>query len=301
MHTLANRFINGPDWSIVIVLAVVHLVGLVAPPFVATKEGFVALLVMYALTGFGVTAGYHRRLTHRAFQAPRWVDCVLAVLGMLSGEGPPIFWIAHHRKHHAFSDRVDDPHTPRDGFWWAHCLWMMPRKNHAELGLLYARWAPEFRKDRFFLFIQSSYLYWHLIAAALLFLLGLRLGGWKIGVSVLVYGIFLRMVLVLHATWLVNSACHRWGYRNYETDEDSRNNPFVGLAALGEGWHNNHHHVQNAVNHGQRWWEIDLSFLVILVVAVLSWPFKKLGLQSWRLAHELKLYSRARGTTIWFA
>ena len=299
--TLRERFANGPDWGIVIVLLSVHLIALAGAPFALSRAGLAAMIVMYFVTGFGVTVGYHRRLTHRSYGAPQWLDRVLAVLGLLSGEGPPIFWVAHHRKHHGFSDEADDPHSPRAGFWWAHCLWMMPRKSRPELGLLYKRWAPELVKDRFYLFLESSYIYWHVVLGGLLFFVGQRIGGWRIGGSLVIYGLFVRMVLVLHSTWLVNSACHVWGYRNYKTDDNSKNNPFVGLVALGEGWHNNHHHMQNTANHGERWWEIDLSFLVILILAGLSWPLKKLGLENWRLAHTLRVHFRESGTAIWFS
>jgi sn-2 palmitoyl-lipid 9-desaturase len=287
--TLRERFANGPNWGIVIVLLSVHLIALAGAPFVLSREGLAAMMVMYFVTGFGVTVGYHRRLTHRSYGAPQWLDRVLAVLGLLSGEGPPIFWVAHHRKHHGFSDQPDDPHSPSAGFWWAHCLWMMPRKSRAELGLLYRRWAPELLKDRFLLFLESSYLFWHVLLAALFFFAGQLIGGWKMGVSLVIYGVFVRMVLVLHSTWLVNSACHIWGYRNHETGDESRNNPFVGLVALGEGWHNNHHFMQNTANHGQRWWEVDLSFLVILILAML------------RVAHTVRVHFRGSGTAIWFS
>jgi stearoyl-CoA desaturase (delta-9 desaturase) len=267
---------------------------------VPSRAGVVALVVTYLLTGFGVTAGYHRRLTHRSFKATRAFDRTVAVLGLLSGEGPPIFWVAHHRKHHALSDSEHDPHSPRAGFWWAHCLWMLPRQDRSALGVLYKRWAPDLLKIRFYRVLESTFLYWHLVFAGLLFLTGLWLGGWRTGLSVLLYGFFARMVLVLHSTWLVNSACHRWGYRNHETKDGSRNNPVVALVALGEGWHNNHHHAQGAANHGQRLWEVDLTFLVILALAGASWLLKGLGLERWRLVHGLKVETANGDGAVWF-
>src|SRR5205807_5330143 len=143
---------NGPEWAIVIVLTTVHLVALAGAPLAVSIEGSAAMVVLYIVTGLGVTVGYHRRLTHKSYVVPQWFDRMLAVLGLLSGEGPPIFWVAHHRKHHAFSDQPDDPHSPRAGFWWAHCLWLMPRKSRSELAALYARWAPELQKDPFYRF-----------------------------------------------------------------------------------------------------------------------------------------------------
>ena len=153
--------------------------------------------------------------------------------------------------------------------------------------MLYARWTPEMTKDRFYVFLESSHMFWHVIAGGFLFFLGEQIGDWRMGASLLIYGVFMRMVLSLHSTWLVNSACHRWGYRNYQTKDDSRNNALVGLAALGEGWHNNHHHMQNTANHGQRWWELDLSFLLILIFATL------------RLVHSVRVHFRGN-TAIWF-
>ena len=276
--TFRDRLANGVAWPLVAVLTIIHLTALAGALLVPSRAGIVVLIVAYLITGFGVTAGYHRRLTHRAYIAPKWFDRILAVLGMLAGQGTPMFWVAYHRKHHAFSDEFDDPHSPRAGFWWAHCLWFVPRRSAAEMQALYSRWTPEMMKDRFYLFLEASHLWWHVAAGVFLIFLGEQIGGWRMGASFLIYGLFLRIVLALHATWLVNSACHRWGYQNYQTGDDSRNNALVGLAALGEGWHNNHHHMQNTANHGHRWWELDISFLAIMILAQL------------RLVHSVRVH-----------
>jgi fatty-acid desaturase len=286
---------RGLEWPIVTFLGSVHLLALVLCLAFPSWEGFFLFLALYLVTGLGVTIGYHRKLTHQSFRSPLCFEYALAVLGLLAGEGPPIFWAAIHRQHHKHSDTDEDPHSPRDGFWWAHSLWMLPKMRRTELGRLYSAYAPDLVRHRFYQFLERTYLYWHLGFAVLLTLAGAWLGSWRMALSFLAYGYFLRMVVVLHATWMVNSVSHRWGYRNYGTDDDSRNNAVVALFAHGEGWHNNHHHSQIAANHGHSWWEFDLSFGVILLLGVLTWPLAWIGLERWRLITDVRVFSVSTG------
>jgi stearoyl-CoA desaturase (delta-9 desaturase) len=291
---MESHFAKGFEPSVLGFMIVIHAIPAVLCAFFPSWPGVWMMVALYFLTGFGVTIGYHRKLTHHAFKSPRWVSRLLAVLGLLAGEGPPIFWVAHHRKHHRFSDVDGDPHSPREGFLWAHMVWLLPRHNRTKLGALYRKWAPDLVTDRFFMSLDGSYLLWHGALLVSLFAGGWFWGGWQMGMSFVAYGFFLRMLLVLHATWMVNSLSHMWGYRSYDTEDDSRNNALVGLLAQGEGWHNNHHHYQASANHGHRWWEVDVSFGVIYLLALTSWPLAWVGLGGYRPIYNLKFFSHKR-------
>jgi stearoyl-CoA desaturase (delta-9 desaturase) len=224
--------------------------------------------VLYFFTGLGVTLGYHRLLTHRSFATPRWVEYTLAVLGSLANQGGPLQWVANHRKHHQHSDHDGDPHSPRDGWWWAHAFWWMPRQSRARVERDYRRYTPDLARDPFYRFLQRWEALPPLALAAVLFGLGQLCGG--VGLSWVVYGIFVRTTLLLHATWLVNSATHLWGYRSHDTRDRSTNLWWVALLTFGEGWHNNHHAFPRSARHGLRWWEFDLTFLLIRVMSFIS-------------------------------
>ena len=252
--------------------------------------GFLVLVGLYLFTGVGVTVGYHRRLCHHSFEANKGVDYLLALVGMLSGEGPPIFWVAFHRKHHQYSDLPQDPHSPRDGFWWAHWLWLFQKCDRQQLGTLYLKYASDLLGDRFYQFLEKTYILWHIGSILFFFLLGYVWGGIYLGVSLVTYGVVLRMLMVLHATWMVNSICHCWGYRNYDTPDRSYNNWMVAWLNGGEGWHNNHHHASAAVNHGQYPWEFDFSYWVIVFLAAVSQWLGQIR-PEWQFVRRLKCYS----------
>ena len=181
----------------------------------------------------------------------------------MAGEGPPITWVAVHRKHHRFSDQDGDPHSPHDGAWWSHVLWLFPRPRNPEWRSMLEVYGKDLLKDPFMVMLDRTFLLWHFGVALTLLAIGWACGGWHLGLSLLIYGSFLRMVYVLHITWAVNSASHIWGYRNYETKDDSRNLWWVGLLAFGEGWHNNHHAYPAVAQHGHKWWEFDLTWNVL--------------------------------------
>ena len=226
----------------------------------------------------GICLGYHRLLTHRGFTTYPVVRRASAWLGAMAGEGPPITWIAVHRKHHQFSDQEGDPHSPHDGGWWSHVFWLFPRRHDPQWSDTVKRYAPDLLKDPFMLMLDRSFLFWHLLVGAALLAAGWW--GWDLrtGLSLLLFGTFVRLAWVLHVTWLVNSASHIWGYRNYDTSDNSRNLWWVGLLAYGEGWHNNHHAFQAAARHGHRWWEIDLTYAVICLMERLglAWDVARL-------------------------
>jgi fatty-acid desaturase len=257
------RLAEGVNWPVVGWLVLLHA-GALAAPFTFTWQALVLVVFLHWLAGgVGVCLGYHRLLTHASFETYKPFRWLLAMIGGLSGEGSPIDWVANHRKHHAHSDQEGDPHTPHDGKWWSHVFWMAFLMHGRDYDAHVQRWAPDLAKDRSMQFLTYAFLPIQFLVAAVLTGLGYWMGGWQMAVSFLVWGVFLRLVLVMHSTWFVNSASHIWGYRNYTTTDDSRNNWWVAAITYGEGWHNNHHAYPRMANHGHRWWEIDLTFRTI--------------------------------------
>jgi stearoyl-CoA desaturase (delta-9 desaturase) len=236
-------------------------------------------LALYVATGIGMTVGYHRLLTHRSFQTPRVVEYALTALGGLANQGGPLSWVAVHRVHHLHSDAEGDPHSPRDGLWWAHLLWWWPRVPALDDPARYERHVPDLARDPVHRLLQRYHLVLPLALTGLLFVLGQAWAG--VGLSWVLWGIFVRTALLYHATWAVNSATHRWGYRNYATRDGSTNLWWVALLALGEGWHNNHHAFPRSARHGLRWWELDVSY----------WAIRLLGLVG--LARRVRVPGRA--------
>ncbi len=261
-----KRWKNGIDWPVVLWLGFVHI-GALSAPFFFTWKAVGVFVALWWITGaLGITLGYHRLLTHGSFKAPRWFRRTVAVCGALAGEGPPITWVAVHRKHHLHSDADGDPHSPRDGAWWSHMVWLFPRPRDPAWQNLLQQFGKDLLRDPFMRSLDRTFLLWHFGLGFVLLAVGWL--GWDLytGLSFVAWGTFLRMVFVLHITWLVNSASHMWGYRNYETDDNSRNLWWVGLLAFGEGWHNNHHAFPGRARHGHRWWEIDLTYATICLL-----------------------------------
>jgi stearoyl-CoA desaturase (delta-9 desaturase) len=256
---------NKTNWVTTSFMSAFHVLALVAL-FMFTWKAFFCFLGLWVVSiNMGIGMGYHRLLTHRGYRTPRWLEYFLSICGTLALEGGPIFWVATHRVHHQLTDREGDPHTPHDGGWWSHAGWILSGDAlHHETALM-ARYAPDLAKDRFQIWL-SKYHYVPMIVVGLALL---AFGGW----SCVMWGIFLRVTLGLHATWLVNSATHMWGSRRFSTRDESRNNWWVALITGGEGWHNNHHAHPVSVRHGLTWWEFDMNFYGI-------WLLKKIGLAS---------------------
>ena len=254
---------HGVDWGVLIWIVVIH-VGLVFAPFTFTWQALALTLVLHWLTGgIGICLGFHRLFTHRSFETSQPVRWLIAWIGGLAGEGSVTHWVANHRKHHALSDQEGDPHSPNDGAWWSHMLWFFPKFSSSGYKSYNTRWAPDLVSDPVLNFLDRTFLLWHIGLGLMMFATGYCWDGVSMGLSLLVWGMFVRLVFVLHATWLVNSASHMWGYRNYETRDDSRNNWWVALITYGEGWHNNHHAYPRMARAGHRWWEFDLTFMTI--------------------------------------
>lgn len=252
-------------------IAVFHLLVLIAVPLTYTPLGLISFIVMYCLTVFGIGLGYHRLLTHCSFKAIPPVKYLLTLLGILALQGGPSYWVATHRLHHAKTDREGDPHSPAiNRFLWSHVLWLFFHHPNLKTQADYQYFARDMFQDRGIAFLDKSFLWLNILLGLLLFGGGCLAGGWKAGISLLMWGGFLRIVAVWHVTWFVNSATHIWGYRNYNLSDQSRNNWWVALLSFGEGWHNNHHAEPRTARNGHRWFEIDVSYWMILLMSRLG-------------------------------
>jgi len=272
-----------PLWGYASFIPLIHLLAMLAlVPWLFSWTGVVLVFAGHYCFGMlGLTLGYHRLLTHRGFACPKWFEHFLAILGVCCLQDTPARWAAVHRKHHQYSDESPDPHSPLVSFLWGHFGWLVVENRQHSRVDFYERYARDLLRDPFYLRLERGGLwFWIYLGHAVVFFLAgfafgwattqTLLGGLQLGLSVLVWGVFVRTVLVWHVTWSVNSLSHIWGYRNYETTDNSRNNWLVGLVAHGEGWHNNHHAQQRAAAHGHRWWECDLTFLTIRLLEAIG-------------------------------
>jgi stearoyl-CoA desaturase (delta-9 desaturase) len=265
----------------------VPALGLVAGAVLMWGWGFswadLGLLVgMYVLTGLGITVGFHRLFTHGSFETTPGVKFVLAVLGTMAIQAPLFKWVAVHRRHHQHSDDPDDPHSPHysgpgllgglRGYWHSHIGWFFaPEPTDLD------RYAADLRQSSLLSTVEALSLVW--VALGLLIPAGLGgviAGDWMGFWSGLVWGGLVRVFIIHHVTWSVNSACHLWGSQPFRSGDESRNNFAFGVLGLGEGWHNNHHAFPTSARHGLRWWEVDLSYWVIRALAAtgLAWQVK---------------------------
>ncbi|MEM7477902.1 MAG: fatty acid desaturase [Planctomycetota bacterium] len=264
---------NNINWVALGWLIMIHIAAASAifMPWTFSWSGLVLVFALHWLCGgIGICLGYHRMLTHSSFKTHPWVRRMIATIGCLAGEGPPCLWVANHRLHHARSDQDGDPHSPHEGSIWSHAFWLAFKVGGTDGTEYIKRWAPDLYRDRYIRYLDYGFVPVNLALSALLFGLGYAWGGSELAVSWLVWGVGVRMVFVLHSTWLVNSASHMWGYRNYETRDDSRNNWWVALITYGEGWHNNHHAHPKMANHGHKWWEFDMTFNTIRLMRFLG-------------------------------
>jgi stearoyl-CoA desaturase (delta-9 desaturase) len=232
---------------------------------------FAVFGILYVLTGLGVTVGFHRHLTHRAFKAKRPVRAILAVLGSAAIEGPVISWVADHRKHHAFSDQHGDPHSPHvdhggglrgalRGLLHAHLGWLF---IHTQRGAR-ARYTRDLLDDPIISYIDRTFFLWALLGLGAAFALGVSIGGSLItGLTGLLWGGLVRMFVLHHVTFSINSLCHYFGRQRFRTGDESRNLAWLAVPSFGEAWHNNHHAFPTSAAHGMRRWELDPSALVI--------------------------------------
>lgn len=276
-HTEDTTTKRAMNWGTVIFLTIAHLAAVAALFFWSWPAVITAIILYWVGGSLGIGMGWHRLLTHRGYKVPKLVEYFLVTCGTVSLEGGPIQWVVTHRIHHAHTDREGDPHTPRDGRWWAHIGWILSGLNHSEATL--ARYAPDLVKDRYYRWLNKFYWVPQLILSLTL----LVFGGW----AMLLWGVFLRLILAFHSTWLVNSATHLWGRTRFQTGDDSRNSWWVALLTFGEGWHNNHHAHPTSARHGLRWYEFDLNWLGIRFLQLVG------------LAHNIKLVRFNRAASDW--
>jgi stearoyl-CoA desaturase (delta-9 desaturase) len=269
-------------WGYAAFVVAFHLLlPLAAVPWLFSWTGLLLIpLGNYLFCSLGIGAGFHRLLTHRSYGCPRWLEHTLAVLGVCSLQDSPARWVMIHRLHHQHSDRQPDPHSPLVNWFWGHMGWVMFENRQLSRLETYERYARDILRDPFYLRLERG-LFWvwiYVAHAVLFFLAGLAVGwattgvyleGVRFGLSILLYGVVFRTLFSWHVTWGVNSLGHLWGYRNYETDENSRNNWLFALATNGDGWHNNHHAFPRAAAHGfDRWWELDVTYLTLRTLAL---------------------------------
>lgn len=251
------------SWMTTFFMVAFHIGAIVALFMFSWSALAISLVLLYVAGGFGIGMGYHRLLTHRGYKTHKWMEYLMTICATLALEGGPFFWVATHRVHHQNTDVEGDPHSPRDGGFWAHAGWIITGRalhNHADALLPY---IPDLRKDKFMTFISK----WHWLPLTIVGFILLAIGGWKF----VMWGVFLRTVVGLHCTWLVNSATHMWGRQRFLTGDTSKNSFWVAVLTFGEGWHNNHHAHPQSARHGLAWYEVDVNWYVIAVL-------RKLGL-----------------------
>ena len=271
-------------WMYTVPLIVIHLAAMLAviPYFFSWSGLLIGICGHFFFGMFGITIGYHRLLTHRGFTCPRWFEHGLAMLGVCNLQDSPARWVAIHRMHHQHSDHQEDPHSPLVNFFWGHSGWVLVKSRaHSHINN-FERYSRDLLRDPFYLRLERGGLWFYIVVAHALLIGSIgAIVGWatsgtgaeayRMFLSWLVWGIAVRIVFVMHGTWAVNSVSHRWGYRNYDTRDNSRNSWWVALISHGEGWHNNHHAQPRAAMHGHRWWEFDCSWLFIRL-------FERIGL-----------------------
>ena len=263
-------------WPNTMVVVSIHVLALAAfVPWLFSWTGVIlAYLGVFFFGTLGINIGFHRLLTHRSFACPLWLERFLVMQGSCCLMHTPLKFVVYHRIHHRYSDGVEDPHTPRNSLAWAHVGWVVCESSQIDWGSIYEQYAKDVVSDRFYRRFEGrpSLVWLYLLHSIPFVVLGFFVGslaggtaiaGLQLGLSWLVWGVFVRTLAVWHTAWFVNSAAHTWGYRNYETRDNSRNNWLAAIVSNGDGWHNNHHAVPRAADHGQRWFEFDLAYLTI--------------------------------------
>ena len=261
------------QWVTISVVTLFHILA-VAALFTFSWANLLAAVITWWIAGsWGIGMGYHRLLTHRGFKAPKFVEYFLTFCGTLGLQSGAINWVTTHRVHHAFTETDKDPHTPREGTFWAHVGWIFQGTAQNQSEETKWRYAPDLMRDKVHVFMSNYYWVTPVVAAVILFAIG--------GFSMVLWGIFLRQVIGWHSTWLVNSATHLWGSRRFDTRDDSRNNGLIAALTFGEGWHNNHHAHPRSAKHGLTWYEFDVNWVQLKLM-------EKLGLITDLYGYEIE-------------
>ena len=254
---------DGIHWKNLSIVIIFHLLTVPAL-FVFSWANLAAMLIVnWIVISLGIGLGYHRLLTHRSFKAPKWLEYALTVFGAMAIQDDAPKWVTTHRIHHAFTETDRDPHSTRPGFFWAHMGWIVKGTANDHDAATIKKYVPDLMKDKFHVFF-AKYYYVPLVASAFVFY---AVGGW----SMVLWGVFLRVVLGWHTTWFVNSLAHIFGKRPFETKDDSTNNWFVAILTFGEGWHNNHHAFPTSARHGLKWYQFDMNWITINIFKRLGW------------------------------
>ncbi len=261
-----NKDTSKLNWPTVIAFVAFHILALGTIVFLWDWKAIGVTVILYWLCiSGGIGMGYHRLHTHRSYKVPKWLEYFLGICGSMTLQGGPISWVGTHRIHHQLSDKPGDPHSPRDGKWWAHIIWMTVGDAMHNNTAVTSRYAPDLARQPFYVWLNN----YHWVP---LTVVGLAL--WATGgMAMAFWATFVRIVAGWHATWMVNSATHLWGSRRFATHDDSRNNWWVAMVTFGEGWHNNHHAHQASARHGLAWYELDITWLQIRLL-------EKLGIAS---------------------
>lgn len=258
-----GQFVRTVNWKNVAIVIFFHLLA-IPVIFTFSWQNLAILLVGNWIVGsLGVGLGWHRLLTHRSFQAPKWLEYILSIFATMSVQDSPNKWIATHRMHHAYVETDKDPHSTRSGFLWAQIGWVVwgTAQDHDEATL--KRFIPDLLKDRGHVLISQFYLVPILLSAIILF----AIGGW----TMVVWSVGARVVLGWHTTWFVNSLSHIYGSRPHATADYSTNNWFVAILTFGEGWHNNHHAFPTSARHGLEWYQFDMNWIAVRFLEKLGW------------------------------
>ncbi|KAK9121864.1 hypothetical protein Syun_019481 [Stephania yunnanensis] len=262
-----------------------HIMCLVYAPSTFSWDAFwVGAFLALVTSLFGVSISYHRNLAHRAFNLPKWLEYFFAYCGILAFQGDPMFWVSMHRMHHQYTDKDQDPHSPTEGFWFSHINWLF---DITYINQKRGGWknVKDLEKQFFYRFLRKT-------NAIHPFLVGIPLFWWG-GFPMVVYGLYVRTVATLHGTFLINSACHIWGYQSWDTGDLSKNNWLMGVIGWGEGWHNNHHAFEFSARHGHEWWQLDMGWYVIKLLELVGLATHvKLPSQTHKIRMALKKAAR---------
>ncbi|OVA15950.1 Fatty acid desaturase [Macleaya cordata] len=243
-------------------IVVLEHIAILFAPFNFSWDAFWVAVILHMVTSFGITLSYHINLTHKSFKLPKWLEYLFAYCGLHAGEGHPIYWISYHRYHHQFTDTDRDPHSPIEGFWFSHVNWLFDHSYINEKCGGEANNVMDLQKQAYYRFLQSTY-YLHLLGLGLLlYVVG--------GFPYVIWGMGVRMAIAHQSACLVNSVCHTWGQKPWNTKDLSKNNWLMGLIAFGEGWHNNHHAFEFSARHGLEWWQIDVTWYLVKLLEYLG-------------------------------
>ncbi|MGJ8663521.1 MAG: acyl-CoA desaturase [Marinicella sp.] len=275
VHLLNNS--EAIDWSRIIPFIAIHLTCLLVIVVGVSWTALLVCMASYLIRMFAITAFYHRYFSHKTFKTSRFVQGLFAVIGATATQRGPIWWAAHHRHHHLHADSELDSHSPKHGFWHSHLKWFLMKKNFS----IKSEYVKDLKQYPELDFIDRFDILFPIAFAICLFFLGaylnqnfpaLETSGWQL----VIWGYFISTVLLSHVTYCINSLAHVFGFRSYETKDDSRNNFILAIFTLGEGWHNNHHCCPGSVKQGFKWWQLDFSFYVLFVMHKLGiiWDLK---------------------------